>query len=339
MASSVATVFHGLAAGDTFTPAELRSGLLSRAGVVQDGSTAGKGRPGIMPGAGTPLAVIQSGTPAMKVKVFAGTVAQLASGSPGGLYSHTLTADTDLDIATAPASNTRYDVVVAKVFDDGNAPATTIEVLTGTAAPSPALPSALSAPPPNTQYYPLARVLVGTSVTSILNAAITKPAAGGGLPAFGQFTVAPGGMVPVANMAAAAELPLHSPFYSIADRAVGRVQLNSGGSKVALLDGHQHRYIRMASAGTNTNGDINPIPFGVYIGGVFAAAPFANECFGFQLQDASNVASLDTPLTFKTGALTTWLPSASSGIARVYQHDGSKYASSLLDVVGIAWGR
>lgn len=339
MASSVATVFHGLAAGDTFTPAELRSGLLSRAGVVQDGSTAGKGRPGIMPGAGTPLAVVQAGTPAMKVKVFAGTAAQLAPGSPGGMYSHTLTADTELDIATSPSSNTRWDVVVAKVFDDGVTPATTIEVLTGAAAPSPSLPSALSSPPLNTNYYPIARVLVGTNVTSILNAAITKPAASGGLPAFGQFTVAPGGMVPVANLSAAAELPLHSPFYSIADRAVGRVQLDSTGAKVAMLEGHQHRYIRMPSAPTNSNGDINPIPFGLYFGGVFAAVPFPNECFGFTLQDASNVVSLDTPLTFKTGALTTWQPSTAAGIARVYQHDGSKYTSSLLDLVGIAWGR
>src|SRR6478609_3700102 len=261
MASSVSTTFHSLAAGHTFTPADLRSGFVSRAGVVQDGSTANTARPGILPGASTPLSVTQSSTPAMTVKVFAGTVIQVASGSPGGTYCHTLTTTTDLTIATAPGSNSRWDVVVAKVFDDGTTPVTTIEVLTGTAAASPTYPTNLTSPPTNTNYYPLAKIVVGTSVSSIVNANISFPAAAGGLPTFGQNTVAPGALCPVANLTAAAALPLYTPFYSVADRSVGRV-LPGGAS----LDGHQMRFINTQGALTNGSGDVD-MTFGIYLAG------------------------------------------------------------------------
>jgi len=269
----------------------------------------------------------------MTVKVFPNTFIQTAPGSPGGTYCHTLTTPTDLTIATAPGSNSRWDVVVAKVFDDGTTPVTTVEVLTGTAAASPTYPTNLTSPPTNTNYYPLAKIVVGTSVSSIVNANISFPAAAGGLPTFGQFTTAPGGSVPVANLTAAAALPLYTPFYSIADRSTGRV-LPGGAS----IDTHQLRFIRMASAGTNSNGDINPVPFGLYLAGTFTAAPFPNGCFGFTVQDASNVVTLNTPLTFKTGTLSTWVPTASGGICRVYNYNGTPYASSLLDIQGIAWG-
>ena len=153
------------------------------------------------------------------------------------------------------------------------------------------------------------------------------------MPTFGQNTVSVGAVCPVANLTAAAALPLYTPFYSIADKAVGRV-LPGGAS----LDGEQHRYIHMVSAGTNSNGDVNPVPFGIYLAGTWTAAPFATACKGFTLQDASNVVTLNTPLTFKTGALSTWAPTTSAGICRVYNYNGTVYASSLLDLQGIAWG-
>lgn len=195
MATSVALTLHGLLAGKTFTPAELRSGFLSRLGVAQDGTTALKARPGILPGAGTPGAVSQASTPAMKVLVKAGSFVVVAPGSPGGTYTCSLTADTELDIATAPGSNSRWDVIGVKVFDDGTTPTCTLESVAGTAAASPALPSAITSPAADTYWFPLARVVVGTSVTTIVNANISKPAASGGLPAFGQFTAAPGGTI------------------------------------------------------------------------------------------------------------------------------------------------
>jgi hypothetical protein len=300
--------------------------------VVQDGSTAGRGRPGIIPGASTPLDVTQSSTPAMSVKVKAGTIVQTSSDSPGGVYTHTLGTDTDLTIGTAPGSNSRWDVVVAKVFDDGTTPVTTIEVLQGTSAPSPAYPSALTSPPTNTLYFPLAKIVVGTSVSSIVNANISKPAAAGGLPTFGQFTAAPGGQIPVANLTAAAELPLYTPFYSIADRAHGTV-LPGGAS----LDGMQHRYINAFGVATNGNGDTASMSYGLFLAGTFTAAPFPNGCKGVALQNASSWLTVDAPLVLTT-SINTWPLSASSCLARVYFGNGTKYISAALDVQGIAWG-
>jgi hypothetical protein len=268
----------------------------------------------------------------MTVKVFAGTVIQVASGSPGGVYCHTLTTTTDLTIATAPGSNSRWDVVVAKVFDDGTTPVTTIEVLTGTAAASPTYPTNLTSPPTNTNYYPLAKIVVGTSVSTIVNANISFPAAAGGLPTFGQFTTAPGALVPVANLTAAAALPLYTPFYSIADRSTGKV-LPGGAS----LDGHQIRFInKFGGAGTNANGDAT-LTFGLFLAGAFTAAPFPNGCFSAIANDCSNISSVDTPLVMKQfGAAGP--PTASTATFRIYNGSGTKYVSAGFDATGIAWG-
>lgn len=196
MASSVATTFHSAADGEQFNAAAWRLGSTSHAGVTNDGADALKSRPGILSGFGTPLDVTQLGSPAMQVTVKKGTVFQQSSSATGGVYSHSLTSDTNLDIAPAHATNPRLDAVVATVFDDGTSASNTkIEVLTGVAGASPTLPPALSSPPSNTHYFPLAQVRVEAAVTSIVTAKITKPAASGGLPTFGQFTCAPGGAV------------------------------------------------------------------------------------------------------------------------------------------------
>lgn len=194
MASSVATTFHSAADGEQFTAAAFRLGAGSHSTVVNDGSDALKSRSGVVPGAGTPLDVTQLGTPAMQVTVKKGTVSQQSTSATGGMYFHSLTADTNLDIATANATNPRLDAVVATVFDDGTSASNTkIEVLTGVAAASPVLPAALSSPPANTHYFPLAQVRVDAAVTSIVTAKITKPTFGSLV--MGQFTCAPGGTV------------------------------------------------------------------------------------------------------------------------------------------------
>lgn len=195
MATSVPLVLHGLLAGKTFTPAELRSGFLSRLAVVQDPTTPLKPRPGILPGAGTPGAVSQASTPAMKVLVKAGSFVVAAPGSPAGVYTCTLNADTELDVVTAPGSNTRWDVIAVKVFDDGTTPTASLESVAGSAAASPALPVAITSPVTNTYWLPLRRVTVASGTSAITNAMLASPAAAGGLPTFGQFTAAPGGSV------------------------------------------------------------------------------------------------------------------------------------------------
>lgn len=196
MASSVATTFHSAAGGEQFTAAAWRLGAASRATVTNNWADALKSRSGILPGAGAPLDVVQLVSPGMQVTVRKGTALQQSSSALGGVYAHSLTADANLDIATAHASNPRLDVVVATVFDDGTASSNTrIEVLTGAPAPSPSLPSALTTPPANTHYFPLAQVRVEALASSIVAAKITKPGVVALGLTMGQFTAAPGGTV------------------------------------------------------------------------------------------------------------------------------------------------
>lgn len=196
MATSVATVFHSAADGEQFTASAWRLGAASKATVTSGWADALKARSGIQPGAGTPLDVVQLVSPAMQVTVKKGTVLQQSTSALGGVYSHSLTSDTALDIATAHASNPRLDVLVATVFDDGTSASNTkIEVLTGTAAASPSLPAALTSPPANTHYFPLAQVRVEAAVTSIVTAKITKPGVVALGLTMGQFTAAPGGTI------------------------------------------------------------------------------------------------------------------------------------------------
>lgn len=194
MATSVATTFHSAADGEQFTAAAFRLGGGSHSTVVNDGTDALKSRSGILPGAGTPLDVVQLVSPGRAVTVKKGTVAQQSSNATGGVYFHSLTADTQLDHDTADTVNPRLDVIVATVFDDGTSASNTkIEILKGSPAASPSLPSALSSPPANTHYFPLAQVRVNANATQILTSHITKPVFGS--LTMGQFTCAPGGSI------------------------------------------------------------------------------------------------------------------------------------------------
>lgn len=195
MATSISTVFHGLAAGKTFTPAELRGGLASRATIANDPVTKMKARQGILPMPGLCLWVQQQGTPNMSVSVSSGTVVQVSADTPGGVYTHSLPSIANIDIDDANASNPRLDVIVASVFDNGIAPVTKIERLTGTPGASPALPAALTTPPANTTYFPIAQVRVEAGATSIVNSKISQPAVPALGLTMGQFTAAPGGTI------------------------------------------------------------------------------------------------------------------------------------------------
>lgn len=193
MATSLSTTFHGLAAGKTFTPGDLRAGLASRLTIIGDQGTSMRARSGILPDAGSPLKVQQRATPNMSVTVVAGSVAQQAAAATGGVYTHTLTTNGVVDIDDSNISNPRLDVIVATVFDDGVAPVTRIECLKGTPGASPTLPAALTTPPANTIYFPLAQVRVNAGVSSILASDITKPAVSAMGLTMGQYTCAPGG--------------------------------------------------------------------------------------------------------------------------------------------------
>ena len=119
----------------------------------------------------TQMKVSQSGTPAMTVSVAAGWAWILGTTTATqGMYSLYNDAAVTLTIATAPTSNTRIDLVCVTVRDAAYAGSSNdciLQVVTGTAAASPTVPTLPAS------SLSLATILVGTNVTSIVNANIT----------------------------------------------------------------------------------------------------------------------------------------------------------------------
>ena len=119
----------------------------------------------------TDLQVTQSATPAMTVSVNTGHawVAGTTSTTQGTYHTFNDAAVT-LTIATAPTVNTRIDLVCLTIRDSaysGSNNDCILQVITGTAAASPSVPATPAS------SIALAQVLVGTNVTSIVNANIT----------------------------------------------------------------------------------------------------------------------------------------------------------------------
>lgn len=175
-------------AADDFRGA-LMAGMTPASGVLP--------RSGILPGWGAELSVAQRATPGMGVLVGAGVVVVTSGLLPGhGGYYVINDASLDVAITAAHATLARTDLVIARVADpqyhtggDGNA---SIKVITGTAgAGVPAVPAAEGA------YVVLAQVAVAAAASSIVNANITQNTA-----AARAYTVAAGGILPVANAAA-----------------------------------------------------------------------------------------------------------------------------------------
>lgn len=127
-------------------------------------------RPGIA--AAGDWAVTQNGTPNMSVNVAAGRglVDGTESSSQGMYFCQSLTT-TNVVISASNATNPRRDLVVGRIRDNeyatGPTSAFSLEVITGTPAASPSDPTV----PANCLV--IARVLVGATVTTILNANIT----------------------------------------------------------------------------------------------------------------------------------------------------------------------
>lgn len=119
----------------------------------------------------TSLAVTQNGTPNMSVNIATGWAAIIGTTQTNmGVYVAYNDATVNAAIATAPATNTRIDIVCLTVNDayyTGSTNNVVVNVVTGTAAASPVAPST----PANSIL--LAQIAVGTNVTSILTANIT----------------------------------------------------------------------------------------------------------------------------------------------------------------------
>lgn len=119
----------------------------------------------------TDFAVTQNGTPNMSVNVAAGAAFVLRTGSTDFyLVEQTVGTTNNLTIAASDPTNPRRDIVVARVYDaafSGALNQATVEVITGTPAPSPVDPTIPS------NCVQLARVAVAASATSVVTGNIT----------------------------------------------------------------------------------------------------------------------------------------------------------------------
>lgn len=160
-------------AGAVHTAEQMRTFVGSLLNGLQVGSASTtRTRGAVHPVLGTAMVVTQNGTPNMSVNV--GTGVAFIGGTESatqGMYAVRVGAVTNLAIATAPGAGlNRIDLIVAKVQDSaysGATDASSLAVVTGTAAASPAAPTA-----PNNALI-LAQVFVGALVTSIATGNIT----------------------------------------------------------------------------------------------------------------------------------------------------------------------
>lgn len=176
-------------AGATHTAANDRMMLSGTfAGIRAAGTLTARG--GVNPMAGGILAVTQTGSPSMQLQVGAGVCYVAGSEASGqGLYACTNDATKNVTVTTAHGTLPRIDSVVARVYDaaySGAVNTWALEVVAGTAAPSPVAPTL-----PN-NCLRLYNVTVGSAVTSITNAnlADVRP-----------WATAVGGVIPVINQA------------------------------------------------------------------------------------------------------------------------------------------
>ncbi len=148
---------------------EFRLGL---GAMWETGSTAVKVASGVVPGAGTPLRVHQTGTASANLLLEAGhAVIQGTTSGTQGAYVATNDAQVTLTYLSAfPAdAQPRKDIIVARINDKayaGSLASFTVEVVKGTASGSPVDP-ALPA-----SCIPLARINLPASATTVADAVI-----------------------------------------------------------------------------------------------------------------------------------------------------------------------
>lgn len=177
---------------------DFRGALMAGMVSAGPGATLTKPRGGVIPGWGNELSVAQQAAPNMSVLVGEGVVTIPApTNGHGGWYVINDAALT-VTISASNATNPRTDLIIARVGDPqyytGGDGLASIKVITGTAgsgAPVPTVPVADGA------YVVLARVAVAATVTTITSANITL-----NTNTSRPYTVAVGGILPVANAAA-----------------------------------------------------------------------------------------------------------------------------------------
>jgi hypothetical protein len=163
----------------------------------------------------------------MGVSASSGLNVQVAAGyccvpSPtagqGGYIFGTLQAQT-LSLQAADPVNPRIDLIVARVYDTGNSSSyCDVEVVTGTAATPASQPSVPAA------AIPLASVSVPATAVALASGAVTD---------LRSYVVAPGGILPIANSAAAPAVPATQVMYDMSRNLL--VQGTGTAGSTALL--------------------------------------------------------------------------------------------------------
>lgn len=155
---------------------------------------------GVFPGLGAMQVSAGSG---MAATVAAGycCVASSSSSLQGG-YIFGLMTSASLTVAAADTVNPRTDLIVAFVADNGDSSSfSAVEIITGTPASPPVAPTA----PANS--LTLASVTIPANVVSVASGTITDLRA---------YVVAPGGILPIANAAAAPAVPASQFMFNLA---------------------------------------------------------------------------------------------------------------------------
>jgi hypothetical protein len=181
-------------ASSPFRTYEIGTKVLN-AGTVAANQVAG----GVFPGNGA-MAVTAAG--GMNVQISAGYCCcpNSTSALQGGYVFGLMQAQT-LALQAASLTYPRIDIVVANVNDLGtDASGAVVQVVEGTPGATPTPPAA----PANS--ITLAQVAVGASATSVTSANITDTRA---------YVVAPGGVLPIQNEAAAPAMPSSQFFYNL----------------------------------------------------------------------------------------------------------------------------
>jgi hypothetical protein len=208
-------------AGATHTAEQMRNwhALLVNG---KGGATSLLPRGGVNPALGNALQVTQTGSPSMAVIVKSGHATIPGSeGSKQGVYSVLNDGDVTLSIAAAHATLNRIDLVCFKVEDSaysGGANTSSLVVVSGTPASSPAAPSA----PANS--ITLAQVLIVANDTSITTGEITDTRI---------YMSALGGLVSIKD---STELATLTAFESmmVYQRDLDKIKVHNGSAWVTL---------------------------------------------------------------------------------------------------------
>jgi hypothetical protein len=194
MASSVALGPAVLLDGQTYSGQTFRQNEVSALAYNQGTGGAVQTRPGVLMGATRMLVAAGAG---MSVNVNGGSaIIPSGVGSVQGAYRASLMQTANLTVATSDPVNPRVDAVVVYINDLGTSSSTTVvEVITGTPTAGANLVNLNGAPSPlPTSSLILAYVLVPSSSTSVT---------GGNISDQRQFTITPGGILPIASVSAA----------------------------------------------------------------------------------------------------------------------------------------